>query len=346
MLSRGTSCVALLSRSIRPNIKENIRLCYGKCNAVFSYDRRVAKEKGSRMQCFSSAEACCGKSVRGDGASKCESSDRFPAPRAFAMEDAARFSLRGTDAQAYRAQRVFRELPRRSLKRSSPHASQSPSRRLLFSGRGSAKRRFVLVALIAVVAACVFGAMALQGSGASGAARSGEVSTPVSEWRAGSIPFLYQTDGAWAGEPYAAGTVAENGCGPTCLTMVYVAVTGRTDYDPALMCTFSERGGFTYEGMTAWALMTEGAATLGLASEELSATESALVAALEAGQPVIASVGPGDFTTTGHFIVIAGMAADGSLVVHDPNSPDRSAQTWDVDRVLSQCLNLWAFSKR
>lgn len=169
-------------------------------------------------------------------------------------------------------------------------------------------------------------------------------STPVSAWHAGEVPELYQIDPAWADEPYAGGTVGENGCGPTCLTMAYVALTGRTDMDPAAMAAFSEREGYTVDGMTAWALMTEGAQALGLASEELPADASQVRAALEAGSAVIASVRPGDFTTTGHFIVLAGLAEDGTVIVHDPNSAERTHTTWDIERVLGQASNLWALS--
>ncbi len=167
-------------------------------------------------------------------------------------------------------------------------------------------------------------------------------STPVAEWRAGELPELYQIDPAWADEPYAGGTVGENGCGPTCLAMAYVALTGRTDMDPATMAAFSEREGYTVDGMTAWALMTEGAHALGLTSEELPANAASIRAALEAGQVIIASVRPGDFTTTGHFIVLAGIAANGELEIRDPNSAERTHETWGIERVLGQCANLWA----
>lgn len=170
-------------------------------------------------------------------------------------------------------------------------------------------------------------------------------STPRDEWRAGEVPFLYQIDGAWADAPYAGSDVADAGCGPTSLTMVYVALTGNADYDPASMAAFSERAGFVEDGMTAWRLMTEGAASLGLSSHEVPADRSQLLAELSAGYPVICSVGPGDFTSKGHFIVLAGVADDGQLVVHDPNSPENSARTWDADRVLAQCRNLWAFER-
>lgn len=167
-------------------------------------------------------------------------------------------------------------------------------------------------------------------------------STPVAEWRAGEVPELYQIDPAWADELYAGGTVGENGCGPTCLAMAYVALTGRTDMDPATMAAFSEREGYTVDGMTAWALMTEGAHALGLTSEELPANAASIRAALEAGQVIIASVRPGDFTTTGHFIVLAGIAANGELEISDPNSAERTHETWGIERVLGQCANLWA----
>ena len=110
------------------------------------------------------------------------------------------------------------------------------------------------------------------------------------------------------------------------------------------MAAFSEEGGHVDSGMTSWTLMTDGAAKLGLASEELPADESSVLSALSQGRPVICSVGPGDFTTTGHFIVLAGLDGSGGVSVHDPNSEERSHRAWDVGRILSQCRNLWAFS--
>ena len=169
-------------------------------------------------------------------------------------------------------------------------------------------------------------------------------STPRAEWKRGSVPFLYQIDRQWADEPYAVGTVRENGCGPTALSMVYVALTGRTDLDPAAMAAFSESNGHVVDGLTAWTLMSDGAAQLGLSSRELPASADAVTDALTTGQPVICSVRPGDFTSTGHFIVLAGIDENGQLIVHDPNSSARSNVRWDLDRVLSQCANLWAFS--
>ena len=202
-----------------------------------------------------------------------------------------------------------------------------------------------VAAALAVLAVLVVGLWSVPAANAGADADgAGDVSTPRSEWRAGEVPYLYQTDPAWADHPYAGGAVEKNGCGPTCLSMVYVALTGRGDLDPAGMADFSERGGHTSGGMTSWTLMTDGAAELGLSSKELPADASAVSAALRSGTPVICSVRPGDFTTTGHFIVLAGMTGDGRVVVRDPNSAERSSHPWDLARVLDQCANLWALS--
>lgn len=175
-------------------------------------------------------------------------------------------------------------------------------------------------------------------------AATGPSSTPKSAWTQGAMPFLYQTDPTWANEPYGGGTIATYGCGPTCLTMVYVYLTGSTAYDPASMAAFSENNGYLDNGITAWRLMTSGAQQLGLSSEELPATETVVRDILQNGSPIICSMVPGDFTKEGHFIVLAGLSEDGRVLVRDPNSQERSAQTWELSRVLDQCAALWAFS--
>lgn len=216
-------------------------------------------------------------------------------------------------------------------------------------GRHRALKGLAALCLIGLVLAGLAGAGPLSVLGSLGRTAGRAVagvgassSTPRSAWRAGEVPALYQTDPQWASHPYAGGTLAENGCGPTCLAMAYIALTGRADYDPAAMADFAEEGGHTVDGMTAWTLMTQGAADLGLSSEELPADAGAVRAALGEGRVVIASVRPGDFTTTGHFIVLAGLTSSGALELRDPNSAERTAEAWDIERVLGQCNNLWA----
>ena len=61
---------------------------------------------------------------------------------------------------------------------------------------------------------------------------------------------------------------------------------------------------------------------------------------MEAGNPIICVMGPGDFTTTGHFIVMTDYV-DGKIKINDPNSPIRSNKLWDCDLIKDQIRNLW-----
>lgn len=212
----------------------------------------------------------------------------------------------------------------------------------------------LLVIALALVAACSLG------SGSGKAEASGPVdtsipatadelaitSTPREEWRKGEMPYLYQIDPQWADAEYCGGSFAEQGCGPTALTMVYVYLTGSTDYDPVQMAAFSTENGYATDGNgSAWTLMSEGAATLGLYSQTLPAVESQLKAALEAGHPLICAMEPGTFTRVGHYIVVEGMASDGThVLVHDSNSVGRSMRVWDLETICAEAQNIWSFS--
>ncbi len=169
-------------------------------------------------------------------------------------------------------------------------------------------------------------------------------STPRELWALGVMPYLYQTDPQWAGTEYCGATLETTGCGPTALCMVYVYLTGDTGYDPVQMAAFSTENGYaTDDSGTAWALMTEGAAKLGLSSTTLSASASSLQASLEAGHPVICVMAPGTFTDIGHYIVLERMTSDGKVVVHDSNSVGRSMRTWDLELIISEAKSIWSF---
>ena len=90
--------------------------------------------------------------------------------------------------------------------------------------------------------------------------------------------------------------------------------------------------------------MTEGCEHFGIHGTEISLDENVIKQHLEKGEPIICSMRPGDFTTEGHFIVLAG-EADGKIMVNDPNSRKRSRVLWDYDTLEPQIKNLWAFSK-
>lgn len=170
------------------------------------------------------------------------------------------------------------------------------------------------------------------------------ISTPRSQWTAGTMPYLYQTDPLWANKPYAGSNIRVAGCGPTSLSMVYTYLTGKTDLDPVAMASFAEEHNFAPTGATEWRFMTDGAAAIGLRSTPVAPSRASIASALDAGMPIICCLTPGDFTTVGHFLVIKGMDGRGMVEIHDPNSPYNSARRWPISQILPQIEALWALS--
>lgn len=169
-------------------------------------------------------------------------------------------------------------------------------------------------------------------------------STPRDQWTRGQMPYLYQIDPQWSHETYSGGRMRLQGCGPTALCMVYIELTGATDMDPVSVAQFATEHGYaTEQSGSSWSLMTDGAASLGLAGKQLTPSESVLRAELEAGRPVICIMSPGHFTSSGHFIAIEKLDADGKAVVHDSNSWARSQKTWDLSTVCSEAASAWSF---
>jgi hypothetical protein len=159
------------------------------------------------------------------------------------------------------------------------------------------------------------------------------------------VPLLLQWDSRWGYQEYGTGLIGYTGCGPTCLSMVALYLTGNPEYTPAYMADYALNQGYYVAGSgTAWSLMSEGCAAFGLSAQVLPLDEGTMAAALNAGKPIICALGPGDFTDNGHFIVLTGYTGDG-FTLNDPNSPQRSSQVWTFDQLKDQINNLWAYER-
>lgn len=166
----------------------------------------------------------------------------------------------------------------------------------------------------------------------------------VGEVEKGKIPLLLQWDERWGYAIYGDDMIAVNGCGPTAVAMIAAGLTGDNTITPYKVAQFSaENGYYAGDSGTSWTLMTEGARQFGIYGEELGLDEGGIYSALESGHPIICSMKPGDFTTTGHFIVLTGIE-DGRIRVNDPNSRIRSEKLWDYNTLEHQISNLWEFS--
>lgn len=159
-----------------------------------------------------------------------------------------------------------------------------------------------------------------------------------------AVPLLMQWDMRWGYEEYAGSIIGLSGCGPVCLSMIAIYLTGDILYDPLYVARFAEENGYAAKNNgTKWTLMSEGAAELGLISEELPLHKESIINALDSGRPVILIMGEGDFTSSGHFIVLTAYDEEGFTVL-DPNSGERSGKKWTYERIESQIRNIWCFS--
>lgn len=161
----------------------------------------------------------------------------------------------------------------------------------------------------------------------------------------GEIPLFLQWDERWGYRQYGNDFMALNGCGPACLSMVRCGLSGSGKWNPYKVAKLLEEEGYYVKGEgTLWTSMTNGAEAIGLTVYQVVFSEEGIRDTLEKGRPVICVVGPGDFTTTGHFLVLTGIDENGEISLCDPNSRKNSEKAWPIEVLMSQIRNLWAYS--
>ncbi len=163
----------------------------------------------------------------------------------------------------------------------------------------------------------------------------------IGEVTKGKYPLLLQYDTRWGYGIYGEDAIAINGCGPTSLAIVIAGLTGRSDITPYDVAKYAYQNGH-YASGTSWSLFTKGAKNYGIIGTELPLSKERIIEELKLNRPIICSMQKGDFTTTGHIVVITGLKGD-KFVINDPNSKERSKELWTYERIESQIRNLWSF---
>lgn len=162
----------------------------------------------------------------------------------------------------------------------------------------------------------------------------------------GEIPLFLQWDEQWGYNNYGNEPIAIAGCAPTTLAMVAVGLTEDTSINPLVVSDYAYKNGYYIDGIgSSWSLISEGVEKFGLHSQELPLDKSIIISTLKSGNPIILTVGPGTFTSTGHFLVLTGVTSDGKITINDPNSKLNSSKSWDIDVFLNEAKNLWRISK-
>lgn len=163
-----------------------------------------------------------------------------------------------------------------------------------------------------------------------------------------------QHDPAWSSYLYGGiDPMSTHGCGPAALAMA-VSSLSDTVITPVDAAQWSAANGYySPNNGSVHALIPNGAESYGLRVEKLSQlTPDAFRSALSFDKLLVLLMGPGDFSDSGHFIVAYGYDENGSILVADPASEERSGIHWPAETLISQLSTyaknggpIWVLSK-
>ena len=175
--------------------------------------------------------------------------------------------------------------------------------------------------------------------------RDKPIDADLSMYDTDGVPLFLQWDRQWGCMEYGGKPAALTGCGPVCLSMAAYYLTGDEAFSPDNMIEFAKKGGYYSPGSgSSWTLISQGGAELGFDVTEIPLVKKRILDNLEVGNPIICAMGQGDFTSSGHFIVLVGVE-DGLLRVNDPNSIANSEKLWAFEDIEDQFRNLWVIRK-
>jgi hypothetical protein len=152
-----------------------------------------------------------------------------------------------------------------------------------------------------------------------------------------AVVYFNQLDARYVNQPYGTDKIGTHGCGPASLAIVVSSLTDRT-VDPVEMAEWSVANGGWCEGNGSYhSLIPAAAKAFGLNVEgDVQNAPQRIIGALASGKLVIALMAKGHFTSSGHFIVLRGVTADGKILVADPARKSRSEKPWDFDLILNE----------
>ena len=172
-------------------------------------------------------------------------------------------------------------------------------------------------------------------------------------------PVSYmQTDARWKNKDYSttgeSTTIAESGCGPTCAAMLIETLTGKT-YTPVDACNWSLKHGYkALKQGTYYSYFVPQFKEFGIDCEQLSWTNTygnpnnevhtKAFNLLKEGYYLIACMGKGTWTNSGHFIVV--WWADGKVRINDPASTKDERLNGNLATFKSQVKYYWAIDAR
>lgn len=155
----------------------------------------------------------------------------------------------------------------------------------------------------------------------------------------GNVPLIYynQGDEDWAECLFGEDPIGKYGCGPTTMAMVVSSMTDN-DLNPAQMAAWAAEQGYSAPQSGSYlSIVTGTAEAFGLECTQLAdCTAETLRLHLATGGIIVALMGAGHFTQTGHFIVLRGITLSGDVLIADSNSRENSLELWDPQLLLDE----------
>lgn len=170
--------------------------------------------------------------------------------------------------------------------------------------------------------------------------------------------YYLQTDPRWKNNDYSAPgektNIGRSGCGPSCAAMLIETLTGKT-FTPADACSWALKRGYkaanqgTYYSyfvpqFKAYGIVCERLNTVNLYGNKTSPVHAKAFDLLKKGYYLIACMGKGLWTSSGHYIVV--WWEDGKVRINDPNSKATNRMNGDLNTFKSQVKYYWAVDAR
>ena len=159
-----------------------------------------------------------------------------------------------------------------------------------------------------------------------------------------SMPLYRQSDKLWGDMSFGCSTIGPSGCGPSALAMA-ISYKKNEIITPAEVVTEiggADTGYYCPGKGSYWTLIDDCPEMYGLKCARVSTSE--VIDCLRVGNPVIAIMGPGQFTSGGHFITLSGVDEDDRIYVNDSaDNFDKMHydQTFTLRSIANECSCFW-----
>lgn len=152
------------------------------------------------------------------------------------------------------------------------------------------------------------------------------------------VTYFNQTEEPWASIPYGTSNVGAAGCGPTSMAIVISTFTGQ-NVTPEITKTFAEQNGEYVPNVgTSHSFVKNAATHWGLTCERVGKNRmDYVVESLKDGKLVVEICEAYTITggSSGHFIVLTGVTADGHITIADCASRERTGKLYSVEAIKS-----------